>query len=185
MEVENTREYFGKVLLTHEQITEKAKEIAAQIDKDYAGETVIMLGTLKGSVMWMSEVLKYVTIDARMDFVTCSSYGSSTMSSGIVKVTYEPKTNMYNENVIVVEDIIDTGNTLKFLMDRLGERGPKSLKICTMLNKKARRIADLEADYVGFEIDDLFVIGFGLDYDERFRNLPYVSYLEADDVAKL
>ena len=178
-------EKIGKVLFTQEDISRRAKEICKQIDKDYEGEEVLLLGTLKGSVMWMAEIMKHITVDTSIDFITASSYGSSTMSSGVVKITYEPTANMYNKNVIIVEDIVDTGNTLKYLVEKLQERGPKTIKICSMLNKEARRTADLEPDYVGFEIEDLFIIGYGLDYDQKFRNLPYISYLDADDVAKL
>ena len=175
----------GKLLFSQEDITRRAKEIAKEIDRDYEGEELILLGTLKGSVPWFTDILKYTTIDAKIDFITASSYGSSTTSSGIVKITYEPQINMYNKHVLIIEDIIDTGNTLKYLKAKLEERGPKSVKVCAMLNKEPRRVADLHAEYVGFEIDDLFVIGYGLDYDQRFRGLPYISYLEPSDVESL
>lgn len=175
----------GKVLYTQADITKRAKEIAAQIDKDFEGEEVILLGTLKGSIMWLVDIMKHTKIETTVDFITASSYGSSTTSSGVVKISYEPQTNMYNKNIIIIEDIVDTGNTLAFLKEKLKERGPKSVKICTMLNKQARRTADVKADYIGFEIEDLFIVGYGLDYDQKFRDLPYISYLEADDVQKL
>lgn len=175
----------GKVLYTQAEITKRAKEIAAQIDKDFEGEDVILLGTLKGSIMWLVDIMKHTKIETTVDFITASSYGSSTTSSGVVKISYEPQTNMYNKNIIIIEDIVDTGNTLAFLKEKLKERGPKSVKICTMLNKQARRTADVKADYIGFEIEDLFIVGYGLDYDQKFRDLPYISYLEADDVQKL
>lgn len=175
----------GKILFTQEDITRRAKEIAAEIDKDYEGEEVILLGTLKGSILWLADILKYTNVDTKIDFITASSYGSSTSSSGVVKITYEPRINMYNKHVLVIEDIIDTGNTLKYLTAKLAERGPKSVKICTLLNKESRRVADLHADYVGFEVDDLFVIGYGLDYDQRYRGLPYISYLDESDVDAL
>ena len=175
----------GKILYTQEDITRRAKEIAKQIDKDYEGEELILLGTLKGSILWFTDILKYTTIDTKIDFITASSYGSSTTSSGIVKITFDPQINMYNKHVLIIEDIMDTGNTLKYLKNKLEERGPKSVKVCSMLNKEPRRVADLHADYVGFEIDDLFVIGYGLDYDQRFRGLPYISYLDETDVDSL
>lgn len=175
----------GKVLFTQEDITKRAKEIAKQIDKDYEGEEVILLGTLKGSVPWLVEIMKHTTIETKLDFISASSYGSSTTSSGVVKIKYDASINMYNENVIIVEDIIDTGNTLKYVIEKLRERGPKTIKICTMLNKEARRTTDIHADYVGFEVDDLFVIGYGLDFDQKFRGLPYISYLEEEDVEGL
>lgn len=175
----------GKILFTYEDITNRAKEIAKQIDKDYKGEEVILLGTLKGSIPWLAEIMKYTNVETKIDFISASSYGSSTTSSGVVKIKYDADINMYNENVIVIEDIVDTGNTLKYVIEKINERGPKSIKICTMLNKEARRTTDIHADYVGFEVEDLFVIGFGLDFDQRFRGLPYISYLEEEDVEAL
>ena len=176
---------FGKILYTQEDIRRRAAEICKQIEHDYEGEEVILLGTLKGSVPWLVDVMQHLSIDTQLDFITASSYGSSTVSSGVVKITYSPTINMYNKNVLVIEDIVDSGNTLKYLLAKLAERGPKSVKVCTMLNKESRRTADFHADYVGFEIDDLFVIGYGLDFDQRFRNLPYISYLTPEDVEAL
>ena len=176
---------FGKILFTEKQIAERAKEIAAQIDKDFEGEEVIVLCTLKGSIMWVVDIMKNLTVGTKLDFISASSYGSSTSSSGVGKIKFDPEINMYNANVIVVEDIVDTGNTLKYVLAKLQERGPKTVKVCTMLNKESRRTADFHADYVGFEIDDLFVIGYGLDFDQKYRDLPYISYLEEDDVDKL
>ena len=175
----------GKILFTEEQIQARAKEIAAQIDKDYAGEDLILLCTLKGSVLWFADIMKYVKGDFKIDFISASSYGSSTSTSGVVKIKFDPTINMYNNHILVVEDIVDSGTTLKYLMDKLAERGPKSVKVCTMLNKESRRTADFHADYVGFEVDDLFVVGYGLDYDQRLRGLPYISYLEESDVEAL
>ena len=176
------KEQLGTVLFTQEDITRRAKEIGAQIDKDYEGEEVIFLGTLKGSVPWLVDIMKNTTVDSRVDFITASSYGASKTSSGVVKVTYEPKINMYNKHILIIEDIIDTGNTIKYLVGKLEERGPKSVKICTMLNKESRRVADVHADYVGFEVEDLFVIGYGLDFDQRYRGLPFISYLDESDI---
>ena len=178
-------EIIGKVLFSEKEIEARAKEIAAQIDKDYEGEDLILLCTLKGSVMWFTDIMKYMEHDCKIDFISASSYGSSTSSSGVVKIKFDPNINMYNSHVLVVEDIVDSGTTLKYLMGKLEERGPKSVKVCTMLNKEARRTVDFHADYVGFEVEDLFVIGYGLDYDQRLRGLPYISYLEESDVEKL
>ena len=175
----------GKILFTQEDISRRAKEIAAEIDRDYAGEEVILLCTLKGSLLWIGDVMKNLTVDTKLDFISASSYGASKTSSGVVKIKFDPEINMYNANIIVVEDIVDTGNTLKYVLAKLQERGPKSIKVCTMLNKESRRTADFHADYVGFEIEDLFVIGYGLDFDQRYRNLPYISFLEEDDVESL
>ncbi len=177
--------FLGKLLYNQDQIVNRAKELAKQIDEDYEGEEVILLGTLKGSVLWLVDILKYTTVDTKVEFISASSYGSSTTSSGVVKITYEPTLNLYNKHIIIVEDIVDTGNTLKYLVNKLNERGPKSIRICTMLNKQSRRVADVKPDYIGFEVDDLFVIGYGLDYDQRFRGLPYISYLEESDIEYL
>ncbi len=183
--VQDKPEIIGKVLFTQEQIHERAKEIAAQIDRDFEGEEVILLGTLKGSLPWMVDLMKFMKTDAKIDFISASSYGASTTSSGVVKISFDPTINMYNQNVVVIEDIVDTGRTLTYLLPKLMERGPKSVKLCTMLNKEARRTDRVEPDYIGFEVDDLFVIGYGLDFDQRFRGLPYISYLEEEDIEKL
>ena len=175
-------ETMGKVLFTEEQIQERAKELGAQISQDYAGEELIVLGTLRGAVMWMCDLLKRIDLDTKIDFVSASSYGSATQTSGVVRITRDVDMDLYKKNVLIVEDIVDTGTTLKYLKNYLGERNPKSVKICTMLDKPSRRRNDLTADYIGFEIDDLFVVGYGLDYDQKYRNLPYISYLEATDV---
>lgn len=173
-------EVIGKVLFTEEQIRKRAEEIGEEITKDYAGEEVLLLGTLKGAVMWMAELMKNIKTDMKIDFVAASSYGSGTKSSGIVKITKDVSMDLFNTNVIIVEDIIDSGITLKYLKDYLAKRNPKSVKICTMLDKPAGRRADVKGDYIGFEVEDLFIVGYGLDYDQKFRNLPYISYLERD-----
>lgn len=176
MKSENTVK--GKILFTQEQIWERAKEMGIQISKDYEGEEIVVIGTLKGAIMWMSDILKNLSLDTKIDFISASSYGSGTMSSGVVKITKDIHMDLFNKNVLIIEDIIDTGTTLKYLKDYIGERNPKSIKICTLLDKPSRRIADVQGDYIGFTVDDLFVIGYGLDYDQKFRNLPYISYLE-------
>lgn len=175
----------GRILISEEEILRRAREIGQQITKDYKGEEIVVLGTLKGSLLWMSDVVKNINLDVKLDFIQASSYGSSTISSGVVKVGYEPSENMYNRNVIIMEDIVDTGNTLSYIVKKLEERNPKSLKICTMLDKPSRRVSDIKADYIGFEVENLFIVGYGLDYDQRFRNLPYVSYLTEEDVEAL
>ena len=153
----------GKVLFTEEQIRQRAAELGKQISEDYAGEEIYLVGTLKGAVMWMGDLMKHITNDTQIDFVVASSYGSGTTSSGVVKVKKDLDGDIYGKNVIIIEDIVDTGTTFK---------------VCTLLDKPSRRLVDLRADYVGFEIENLFVIGYGLDYDQKYRNLPYVSYLE-------
>jgi hypoxanthine phosphoribosyltransferase len=171
------KEVVGTVLFTEKEIAKRAKEIGKQISEDFEGEDIIVIAALKGAFVWLSELIKNIDLDVTIDFVKASSYGSSTTSTGVVTIKLEPDVNMYNKNVILVEDIIDTGLTLSKLKDKFLERNPKSLKICAMLDKPSRRTTDITADYLGFSIDDLFVVGFGLDYDEKYRNLPYISYL--------
>lgn len=168
----------GTILFTEEQIRARAAEIGRQISEDYEGESVYLIGTLRGAVVWMADIMKNISCDTEIDFVVASSYGSGTTSSGVVKVKKDLDGDIYGKNVIIIEDIIDTGTTLKFLKGYLADRNPKSIKICTLLDKPSRRVVDIEADYVGFSIENLFVIGYGLDYDQKYRNLPYVSYLE-------
>lgn len=170
----------GKVLFTEEEISNKAKEMGRIISADYEGEELVVIGTLKGSVMWMCELIKYIDVDMTIDFIKASSYGSSTTSSGIVKFKMDTELNLYNKNILLVEDIVDTGITLTHVIEKLKERGPKSIKVCTMLNKMARRSTPFKADYIGYEVEDLFIVGYGLDYDEKYRDLPYISYLDGD-----
>ncbi|WP_034802013.1 hypoxanthine phosphoribosyltransferase [Eubacterium sp. AB3007] len=172
----------GKILYTDKDIQKKAKELGKQITKDYAGEEVILLGTLKGAIMWMAELMKYIDLDTKIDFVAASSYGSGTTTSGVVTITKDIDMDIYNRNIIIVEDIVDTGVTLSYLKKYLEDRNPKDVKICTMLDKPSRRRVDLKPDYIGYEVEDLFIIGYGLDYDQRYRNLPYISYLEPGDL---
>lgn len=168
----------GKILLSGEEISQRARQIGQQISSDYEGEQVYLVGTLKGAVMWMAELMKNIKIDAEIDFIAASSYGSGTTSSGVVKIRKDLDGDIYGKNVIIIEDIVDTGTTLKHLKAHLADRNPKSIKICTLLDKPSRRLVDLKADYVGFSIENLFVVGYGLDYDQKYRNLPYISYLE-------
>ena len=173
-----SHEVVGKVLLTQEQIWQRAQELGAEISRDYAGEEVVLIGTLKGAVMFMADIMKSITLDTQIDFIAASSYGSGTVSSGKVKIKKDIEIDIAGKHVIIIEDIIDTGNTLKYLKDYFLSQGPKSLKICTLLDKPSRRTADVAGDYVGFTVEDLFVIGYGLDFDQKYRNLPYISYLE-------
>ena len=172
------KETVGRVLFTEEMIRQRAHELGEQISRDYAGEPLVLLCTLKGSVVWMGDLMKEITIDTEIDFISASSYGSSTSSSGVVKISKDVKMDLFQKNVLIVEDIVDTGNTLAFMRDYLKDRNPKSVNICTMLDKPSRRTADVVPDYIGFTVDDLFIIGYGLDFDQKYRNLPYVSYLD-------
>ena len=175
---------FGKILYTEEQIRERAKELAKQISTDFEGEELIVIGTLKGSVLWMCDLLKELTIDTSIDFIKASSYGSSTTSSGVVKIKMDTDMNLYQKNVLIIEDIVDTGTTLTFLLEKLKERNPKTIKVCTMLDKPSRRTTGFVADYIAFTVDDLFIIGYGLDFDENYRNLPYVGVLKEEVYTK-
>ena len=168
----------GKILLTQDQIWQKAKEMGAQISADYEGEELILIGTLKGAIMWMADIMKNLCLDTQIDFISASSYGSGTTSSGRVKIKKDIELDITGKNVLIIEDIIDTGNTLKYLRDYFLSQDPKSVRICTLLDKPSRRTADVRADYIGFTVDDLFIIGYGLDFDHKYRNLPYISYLD-------
>ncbi len=168
----------GKILLTQEQIWQRARELGEQITADYQGEPLVLVGTLRGAVLWMADIMKNINLDLEIDFVSASSYGSGTVSSGEVKIKKDIELEISGKHVLIIEDIIDTGNTLKALKDYFYIKRPKSVKICTLLDKPSRRTADVKGDYIGFEVDDLFIIGYGLDYDQKYRNLPYISYLE-------
>ena len=172
------RETIGKILFTEEQIKARVDELARIIEKDYEGEELILLCTLKGAILFMADMMKAIDLDTKIDFIAASSYGSGTSTSGFVKVTKDVTMDLYNKNVLIIEDIVDSGTTLKFMKEYLQDRNPKSVRIATLLDKPARRTADVTPDYVGFTVDDLFIIGYGLDYDQRYRNLPYISYLE-------
>ena len=178
-------EILGKILYTEADILKRAAELGQEIAKDYAGESVVFLCTLKGSILWMADMMKNTDLEMEIDFISASSYGSSLSSSGIVKIKHDISTDIYKKHVIIIEDIVDTGTTLKYLKEYLKDRNPKSVKVCTLLDKPSGRVADIEADYVGFTVDDLFIIGYGLDYDQKYRNLPYISYLDGDKQQEL
>lgn len=168
----------GQVMITQEQILARAAEIGKKISEDYAGETVVVIGILKGAVLWLSDVIKNITIDTEIDFMAVSSYGASTKSSGVVKIVKDLDRPIEGTHVIVVEDIIDSGITLNYLKGYLLARGPKTLSFCTLLDKPTGRRTEFNAEYVGFEVEDKFIVGYGLDYDQRYRNLPYISFLD-------
>ena len=168
----------GKILYSEEDILRRAKELGKQITEDYKDEELILVGTLKGAVLWMSDLMKCIDLNTQIDFICASSYGSDTVSSGVVKISKDVEIDIKDKHVLIVEDIVDSGFTLSRLKNYFLDRDVKSLKICTLLDKPSRRVVDVDLDYVGFQVDDLFIIGYGLDYDQRFRNLPYISYLE-------
>lgn len=167
-------------LISEEDVAKKIAEMGAQISRDYEGESVYLLCILKGGVFFTTELAKHITVPVNIDFMSVSSYGGETTSSGIVRIVKDLDTPIEGKNVLIAEDIIDTGRTLAYLMEHLKQRKPKSLKLCTLLDKPERRVSDVKVDYTGFEIPDEFVVGYGLDYDQRYRNLPYVGVIEFD-----
>ncbi len=173
-----------RVLISKEQIDEKVKELGKIISKDYADKNPLIVCILKGSSLFFADLVRNITVPVTFDFMSISSYGCSTVSSGEVKLIKDLDTPIKNRHVIIVEDIVDTGNTLSYLMKNLHSRMPASVKICTLLNKGCRRIAPLVPDYVGFEVEDFFVVGYGLDYGEKYRNLPLIGVLKPDIYSK-
>ena len=169
----------SNVLIDEATLDKRTTEIANEINKEFADEKVIVVGVLKGSFMFMSDLLKKINLDAEVYFLKAESYGSGTSSTGNVRITKDIERDINGENVIVVEDIIDSGYTMKEVFKILGERNPKTLKLCSCLSKPERRECDIKIDYLGFEIPDKFVIGYGLDCAEKYRNLPYIGYIEA------
>lgn len=168
------------VLFSEEEVEKRVCELGKKISEDYAGKSVHLICILKGSVFFTCELAKRITVPVTMDFMSCSSYGNSTSSSGVVKINKDLDEPIDGKNVIVIEDIIDTGNTLSYLLDNLSKRGVNSLKLCTLLDKPERRIKDVKVDYVGFVIPDEFIVGYGLDYAQSYRNLPYVGIVELE-----
>jgi hypoxanthine phosphoribosyltransferase len=169
-----------EVLLTEEEIDKKVGELADRIMKDYPGGNLIFLGVLKGSVFFITDLMRKMNVDVTMDFMAVSSYGSSSESSGVVRILKDLDFDIEGRDVIIVEDIIDTGTTLKYLYEYLKARSPKSLKICALLDKPERRKADIKVDYTGYSIPDEFVVGYGLDYSEMYRYLPYIGVLKEE-----
>ena len=169
---------FARVLLSREEIAEKIKEVAARITEDYNGESVLFVGILKGSIHFYSDLTREIDLPLTMDFMAISSYGAGTTSSGEVKMLKDLDKTINGKNVIIVEDIVDSGNTLSYLKRLLSSRQPKSIKICTLLDKPSRRKVDLVPDYCCFTIPDEFVVGYGLDYDEVYRNEKDIYVLD-------
>ena len=170
-----------EVLLSEGDVDTKIAEIGAAISKDYEGQSVTLVCILKGATFFACELAKRITIPVEMEFMRCSSYGNKTESSGDVKITQDLDAPIRGKNVIVVEDIIDSGRTLSSLFKVLNSRGPASLKLCSLLDKPDRRVTEVKVDYTGFEIPDVFVVGYGLDYAQKYRNLPYIGVVKFDD----
>lgn len=166
-----------RVLIPEDKVDERIAQLGEQISKDYEGKQVHLIGILKGSIFFICELAKRITVPVTLDFMSVSSYGSGTKSSGVVKLIKDLDEPIEGKDVLVVEDIIDSGHTLSYLLKNLSDRHPASIRLCTLLDKPERREVDVEVDYQGFRIPDEFVIGYGLDYDQRYRNLPYIGVL--------
>ena len=170
-----------EVLVTKEDVEERISEMADEINRAYAGKSLHLVCVLKGGAFFMCEQAKHLNMPVSLDFMSVSSYGSATKSSGVVKIVKDLDEPIKDKDVLVVEDIVDSGRTLSYLMEMLRDRGPKSLHLCTLLDKPERRVVEVNVDYTGFQIPDKFVVGYGLDYDQHYRNLPYIGVVEFDD----
>lgn len=169
-----------KVLFTEEQIAEKIQELGSQITKDFAGKNPLIISVLRGSFIFMADLVRAIEIPCEVDFLSVSSYGSGTVSSGKVSMIQGLDVDIKDRHVIVVEDILDSGRTLSYLMETLRERGAASISLCTFLDKPERRVVPVHVDYCGFQVPDEFIVGYGLDYAQRFRNLPFVGILKPE-----
>ena len=167
-----------EVLLTEQEVDERIQATGGQISRDYAGKQVHLVCVLKGGAFFLCELAKRITVPVSMDFMSVSSYGSDTKSSGVIRIVKDLDESLKDKDVIVVEDIVDSGRTLSYLLKLLQARRPASIRLCTLLDKPSRRTKPIQADYVGFQVEDLFVVGYGLDYAERYRNLPYIGILK-------
>lgn len=169
------------VLIDQEKLHARIAEMGEQISKDYEGKSIHLICVLRGGVFAMCELAKHITVPVSMDFMSVSSYGNATKSSGVVKIVKDLDDELLGKDVLVVEDIIDSGRTLSYLLENLKNRKPASLKLCTLLDKPDRRVIPVDVDYTGFEIPDEFVVGYGLDYQQKYRNLPYIGIVHIDE----
>jgi len=170
-------EHIGEILVQADELQHRIKEMAEEISRDYKGRDLLLIGVLKGAVFFLADLMRHLDVPCEVDFMAVSSYGSSTDSSGVVRILKDLDAPLEGRNVLIVEDIVDSGLTLQYLMRTLAARNPASIEVCALLTKPERRKVDTPARYVGFEIPDKFAIGYGLDYAERYRNLPYVATL--------
>ncbi|HEV3318551.1 MAG TPA: hypoxanthine phosphoribosyltransferase [Solirubrobacteraceae bacterium] len=168
----------GEVLVSERELQARVRELGAAISRDYAGRALLLVGVLKGAVFFLSDLMRFIEIPVEVDFMAVASYGSATDSSGVVRILKDLDAAIEDRDVLIVEDIVDSGLTLQYLLRNLGSRNPRTLEVCALLTKPARRKVELRAKYVGFEIEDEFVVGYGLDYAERHRNLPFVAALQ-------
>ena len=181
MEYNDYKKFLGEVLVTEEQLQERIAELGQQISTDYAGQTVLLVCVLRGGVMFLTDLMRSLTIPHMIDFMALSSYGAGARkSTGQVRITMDLNMDIYGQNVLIVEDIVDSGHTMSSLLEVLETRNPKSLKVCTLLDKASRREVDVTLDYIGFDIEDKFVFGYGLDLDEYYRDLPFVGVVDLD-----
>lgn len=169
-----------RVIFSDEEIRERVKKLGEQISRDYAGKKVLCVGVLKGCFVFMADLVRSIDADCEIDFMSVSSYGSGTVTSGAVKITKDLSRSIEGRDVLIIEDILDSGVTLYYLRDFLRQRKPASIRICTLFDKPARRKADIRSDYIGFICPDEFIVGYGLDYDEKYRNLPYIGVLKPE-----
>lgn len=181
----NMHQDIDHVLVTEEQLKEKVAELGVQISRDYAGKELLLVSILKGAVVFMADLMRAISIPVKIDFMVVSSYGgTNTETTGLVKIVKDLDQDLTGKDVLIVEDILDSGVTLSHLVPMLELRHPSSVKICSILSKPSRRKVKLDADYLGFEVPDEFVVGYGLDYNEKYRNLPYVGVVKEEIYAK-
>ena len=176
----NMRDDIAEILYTEEQLAEIVSRMGRQISADYEGKNLFMISVLKGSLIFMADLMRAVTVPCSIDFLSVSSYGKGTVSSGAVRILKDLDDSLEGKDLLVVEDILDSGVTLSFLLKNLSARNPKSIRLCTLLDKPERRKVDIRPDYVGAEVPDEFIVGYGLDYAEKYRNLPYIGVLRPE-----
>jgi len=177
---DNMREDVLRVLLSEDEIREKVRELGGKITADYKKSNLMLVTVLKGAVVFLADLMRQIDVPAEIDFMVVSSYGSGVKSSGVVKIVKDLDVPLAGKDILIVEDILDSGLTLSYIKELLESRGPRSIRIATLLDKPSRRKVDLQADYIGFSVPDEFVIGYGLDYDEKYRNLPYIGILKPE-----
>ena len=177
---DNMKEDVLRVLLSEDEIREKVRELGGKITADYKNSNLMLVTVLKGAVVFLADLMRQIDVPAEIDFMVVSSYGSGVKSSGVVKIVKDLDVPLAGKDILIVEDILDSGLTLSYIKELLESRGPRSIRIATLLDKPSRRKVDLQADYIGFSVPDEFVIGYGLDYDEKYRNLPFVGVLKPE-----
>lgn len=177
---DNMKEDVLRVLLSEDEIREKVRELGGKITADYKNSNLMLVTVLNGAVVFLADLMRQIDVPAEIDFMVVSSYGSGVKSSGVVKIVKDLDVPLAGKDILIVEDILDSGLTLSYIKELLESRGPRSIRIATLLDKPSRRKVDLQADYIGFSVPDEFVIGYGLDYDEKYRNLPYIGILKPE-----